>query len=433
MLADILSRAQPLPDQANLLHERKALVLLPPTGAVAKCRNTDLTTAVRGPQLAPTDVDVHWRYDERWRAQPILDHVFLGPSAAARDVKFLRRANITLLLGIRDQRLARAQALGAAAERAAAQVREVYRHLWHQTESSVKARTSAGDESSHREGEGEANWWCQLPIVKYIDVVGPGPRFGNSHANSVDDAEPLVRALPSALDIINEHLAKAATSLSPSFLMADDEESQDNNDNGNGTNEKQQDVHEHDILYDYHPPQDPPGRVLVFCENGNGLSAVLVAAYLIASWGLSVSRACQWVSLRRFCATFTEPEKRVLLTFEDLLVARRQVEAAAAAAEAGGSDGDGIGHASAFSGTQTDHSVRTDPARARSEGGARMQKRGIEETRDDDEMVDCAMAMDVDGGAPDYATLAMDRDRFVGRDRHVPFIDIDPLGNMCGL
>lgn len=47
-----------------------------------------------------------WHYELRRQAQPILDFLFLGPSSVARDVGFLSKNGITMVLGARDARLA---------------------------------------------------------------------------------------------------------------------------------------------------------------------------------------------------------------------------------------------------------------------------------------------------------------------------------------
>ncbi|KAI5921522.1 protein-tyrosine phosphatase-like protein [Camillea tinctor] len=47
-----------------------------------------------------------WAYESRRTAQPILDFLYLGPSSVARDRKWLRDHNITLLLAARDAQMA---------------------------------------------------------------------------------------------------------------------------------------------------------------------------------------------------------------------------------------------------------------------------------------------------------------------------------------
>lgn len=47
-----------------------------------------------------------WRYEDRRRAQPVLDFLYLGPLAAVRDHDFLRGEGITMLLAVRDAAMA---------------------------------------------------------------------------------------------------------------------------------------------------------------------------------------------------------------------------------------------------------------------------------------------------------------------------------------
>lgn len=60
------------------------------------------------PQLAQ-DNSTHWHYDMRRSAQPILDFLHLGPRNSARDMDYLRREGITMLLGVLDTRMASIQ------------------------------------------------------------------------------------------------------------------------------------------------------------------------------------------------------------------------------------------------------------------------------------------------------------------------------------
>ncbi|CAD6499187.1 BgTH12-04839 [Blumeria graminis f. sp. triticale] len=55
-----------------------------------------------------------WKYEWRRQAQQILPFLYLGPSAAARNVEFLRQEGITMLLAIRDNSTAQAQLLNGA-------------------------------------------------------------------------------------------------------------------------------------------------------------------------------------------------------------------------------------------------------------------------------------------------------------------------------
>lgn len=67
----------------------------------------------------------------------------------------------------------------------------------------------------------------------------------------------------------------------------------------------------------------PPGKVLVYCESGNELSAILVAAYLMAIYSIDLVKAIQVIQAQRFCAPFDEGSKFLLRTFGDILQAQR--------------------------------------------------------------------------------------------------------------
>lgn len=47
-----------------------------------------------------------WRYEDRRRAQSVLDFLYLGPLAVVRDHNFLREEGITMLLAVRDAAMA---------------------------------------------------------------------------------------------------------------------------------------------------------------------------------------------------------------------------------------------------------------------------------------------------------------------------------------
>ena len=55
------------------------------------------------------DLTGSWNYSERRNAQPILDFLYLGPSNVARDRDWLRANGITMLLAVRDMRMAHAR------------------------------------------------------------------------------------------------------------------------------------------------------------------------------------------------------------------------------------------------------------------------------------------------------------------------------------
>ena len=58
------------------------------------------------------DSATSWAYELRRTAQPILDHLYLGPSSIARDRKWLRENGITMLVAARDSRMADLRLMG---------------------------------------------------------------------------------------------------------------------------------------------------------------------------------------------------------------------------------------------------------------------------------------------------------------------------------
>ena len=92
--------------------EDKTLVLAPYNGFHCKPQHkqilehiTQRSEHIIGPK--------EWRYDLRRQAQPMVSYLYLGPSNAARDVEWLRKEGITLLLVIRDSTMAQARFLSA--------------------------------------------------------------------------------------------------------------------------------------------------------------------------------------------------------------------------------------------------------------------------------------------------------------------------------
>ena len=58
---------------------------------------------------------VEWKYEQRRMAQQILPFLFLGPVSAARDAKFLRDSDITMVLAVRNTMSAQAKLLSSKA------------------------------------------------------------------------------------------------------------------------------------------------------------------------------------------------------------------------------------------------------------------------------------------------------------------------------
>lgn len=182
--------------------------------------------------------------------------------------------------------------------------------------------------------------------VKYVDV---------------ESDYLLIRGFPEAIRIINDHLLAVYHS------------------QAQGRNKAGQLLVEADNFQ--------RGKVLLACDSGNDRSAALAAAYIMAVFGSDMWSAINFITVQRFCCTFTEEIKRVLLTWEDMLKARSAV----AIATHGRGSGSGSGE------TQQ---------RANSKG-----------KRDLDDM------METDGDGDVSEPTVPDRDRFVGRDDFAPFLD----------
>ena len=107
--------------------------------------------------------------------------------------------------------------------------------------------------------------------------------------------QELIAAFPQGIQVINEHLA-----------------------------------HIYQLNQSGHPPviagtPKKNGKVLVFCESGNERSASLVAAYLMAMYSKDVVTTIQIVQAQRFAVAFDDSLRNLLLTYEDILKAKRDV------------------------------------------------------------------------------------------------------------
>ena len=173
-----------------------------------------------------------WKYEQRHQAQRILPFLFLGPVAAARDSAFLQRTGITMVVAVRNTLSAQARLLQS------------------------KAALSLGIQS------------------KSVDVAGN---------------QELIAAFPTAVDMINSHLAEMyQQSVSP-------------NDGSS------------------------PGKVLIYCETGNERSAALVTAYIMAMYSMDMVKAIQVVQAERFAVSIDDETRNFLETFNAMLQARRDV------------------------------------------------------------------------------------------------------------
>ena len=70
------------------------------------------------------------------------------------------------------------------------------------------------------------------------------------------------------------------------------------------------------------------GKTMVFCESGNGRSATVVAAYMMAMFSLNVVQAVHAIQAQRFCIGLDDEQRQILSNFGDLLQAQRDVSSA---------------------------------------------------------------------------------------------------------
>ena len=83
------------------------------------------------------------------------------------------------------------------------------------------------------------------------------------------------------------------------------------------------------------------GKVLVVCETGNDRSAAVVAAYLMAVYGLDTVQAVQFMQLKRFCVALGDEFKFRLQAYGDILRARGDVGVMGGMQQGAGSGGSG--------------------------------------------------------------------------------------------
>lgn len=110
----------PTPAREN---NNKSLTLTPSYASVDPQNLTpeDLRIITGGRvQEASDNYKSTWKYEDRRKAQPILDFLYLGPLAVARDHEFLREQGITMLLAVRDASMSHLRLI--AVEKAAAEL-----------------------------------------------------------------------------------------------------------------------------------------------------------------------------------------------------------------------------------------------------------------------------------------------------------------------
>ncbi|PYH98578.1 dual specificity protein phosphatase 3 [Aspergillus ellipticus CBS 707.79] len=184
--------------------------------------------------------EVEWSYEKRRNAQQILPCLHLGPWSCLSERSWLNREGFTLLLAVRDRRLAMARLI-----------------------SGQKAAADLGVEADS------------------IDI---------------EDSQQLITALPHAIRRINEHIFSSVP-----FGLS----------------------------------MSPRKKVIVFCETGNGWSALLVVAYMMVMFNIGVSQAIHIVQSQRFCLDLDDSSTQLLSAFEAILNAKRDVEKAKQTASRG--------------------------------------------------------------------------------------------------
>ncbi|KAL5049660.1 hypothetical protein BDW71DRAFT_175194 [Aspergillus fruticulosus] len=177
--------------------------------------------------------EVEWTYNMRRNAQRILPFLYLGPWNTLSNKQWLRDEGITLLLGVRDQRLAQSRLF-----------------------SGQKAAAGVGIEADS------------------FDIV---------------DGQDLISRLPQTIRRINDHIYFSVDLATGAQISK---------------------------------------KVLVFCETGNGLSALVVVAYCMVMLNMSLGQAINFIHSQRFCIDMEDGLKPMLLAFEGLLDAKRDVEKA---------------------------------------------------------------------------------------------------------
>ncbi|KAI0159647.1 phosphatases II [Xylariaceae sp. FL1272] len=263
-----------------------------------------------GHELRAFDCVGTWTYQDRHKAQEIVDGMYLGSSRTARDRQWLQETGITMLIAARDSQQASANIMDVSKVAQALRIE-----------------------------------------AAYVDVSG---------------YQELIASFPATMRKINAHKLR--------FHQ---------NQIANAEKRGQREID---------PTCLPRAKILIFCETGNERSAIVVAAYLMAVYGMCAQIACSFVVQNRFCASLPDESKQMLLAYEQVLKAQRHVNHYELAA--------------AQQGTNINRSVIV-----------KKSKRGIDET------VDGEQDTDMDGDSGTSGAEELDRDRFLDRPAFVPFRD----------
>ena len=190
------------------------------------------------------------------------------------------------------------------------------------------------------------------------------------------------------------------------------------------------------------------GRVFVFCETGNIRSAGVVLAYVMSMYGESILNCWQFASLKRFCISLDDDVKRMLVSYEQLFDARRDVHAVKAGSTEDTNISDGNDESMYIAaeqlspstasgwhgptGEETNTPFHTSPQAFLSPpcdtSRAGSVKRRIEDTMDvDDDRVEFSRSglsgMPSRDSSVEPSTLNLDYARYENRGKFAPFID----------
>ncbi|KAL2885267.1 Serine/threonine/tyrosine-interacting protein [Ceratocystis lukuohia] len=276
-----------------------------------------------------------WRWNMRHEAQPITDSLLVGPSLVARSKDFLVDAGITMAITVIDPRLI----------------------PWQAT--MRKTVMDAGIEMHVIPAES---------ATEILHSLGDTINMINQHLVSVFCQR--VRAAGFSVDDVVRDAAAAYSSGDPKEICAMDAQL-----------------------------ATLRGKVLLTCESGNSRSVTVAVAYLMAITGEQMHVVVQFVCTQRFCSIFEEEHKRVLLTWNDILTAKLEVNKAHRRAAVG----------------QTQMALIAGP-----EMSPRKEKRLIADVYDD-------IKTEAGPASPtttiDQSELVLDKDRYEGRGYFAPFID----------
>ncbi|KHN96209.1 FMI2 protein [Metarhizium album ARSEF 1941] len=231
-----------IPAPQRCSNSKIAMELRPPSENIDpdQLSGHDLQVITGNTVQVALDPAVDWDYQDRHRAQAILDFLHLGPTSVTRDHAFLQREGITMILVVRPSLLAKKKPL------------------------SVEAASN------------------NLKIPAYYIHV--------------DGLQGLIREFSEAIRVINSH------------LLAVNHSQSSGGSNGDGR-----------II----APSGNfrRGKVLVTCESGNDWSAAIVAAYVMSVFRQGMVEALQFIGRQRFCCVFDEDTKRILQSWQQILLA----------------------------------------------------------------------------------------------------------------